>query len=109
MIFASNALAERAPSGHDGLMSEAESAAHFGIAMKALGMTFYWVAGFATVMAFIANLHNRFDPFLAYGLPALIAVVGLVAGSLTRAAGYALKLMAERSASARLDDPLLDA
>jgi hypothetical protein len=35
--------------------------------------------------------------------------VGLVAGSLIRAAGYALKLMAERSAPARLDDALLDA
>jgi hypothetical protein len=89
-------------------MSEAENAARFGVAMKALGAAFYWVAGFATVIAFIANRHDRYDPFLKYGLPALIAVVGLVAGSLIRAAGYALKLMAERSTSARRDDALLN-
>jgi hypothetical protein len=90
-------------------MSEAEGAARFGVALKVLGATFYWVSGFATVIAFIANRQYRFDPFLKYGLPALIAVVGLVAGSLIRAAGYALRLMAERSAPARLDDALLDA
>jgi len=94
---------------HSALMSEAASAARFGVALKVLGSTFYWVAGFATVIAFIANRHYRFDPFLKYGLPALIAVVGIVAGSLIRAAGHALTLMAERSAPARLDDVLLDA
>jgi hypothetical protein len=91
------------------LMSEAASAARFGVAMKVLGATFYWVSGFATVIAFIANRQYRYDPLLKYGLPAIIAVVGLVAGSLIRAAGYALKLMAERSAPARLDDALIDA
>jgi hypothetical protein len=90
-------------------MSEAANAARFGGALKALGAAFYWVSGFATVIAFIANRQYRFDPLLKFGLPALIAVVGLLAGSLIRAAGYALKLMAERSAPARLDDALLNA
>jgi hypothetical protein len=95
--------------GQSALMSETAGAARFGAAMKALGVTFYWVAGFAAVIAFIANRHLRFEPFLKYGLPALIVVVGIVAGSLLRAAGYALRLMAERSAPAGLDDVLLDA
>jgi hypothetical protein len=49
------------------------------------------------------------EPFLKYGVPALIIVVGIVAGTLLRSAGYALRLMADRSAPARLDDVLLDA
>lgn len=77
--------------------------------MKTLGATFYWVGGFAAVIAFIANRHLRFEPFLKFGLPALIVVVSLVAGSLLRAAGYALRLMAERSAPTRVNDVLLNA
>ncbi len=77
--------------------------------MKVLGAAFYWVSGFAAAIAFIANRHYRFEPFLKFGLPALIVVVGLVAGSLLRAAGYALRLIAERSTPARLDDLLLGA
>jgi hypothetical protein len=49
------------------LMSEAASAARFGVALKVLGATFYWVSGFAPVIAFIANRQYRFDPFLKFG------------------------------------------
>jgi hypothetical protein len=76
--------------GQSALMSETAGAARFGAAMKALGVTFYWVAGFAAVIAFIANRHLRFEPFLKYGLPALIVVVGIVAGSLLRAPCFGL-------------------
>ena len=94
--------------GQHALMSEAASAARFGNALKTLGATFYWVAGSAAVIVFVANRHLRFEPFLKYGLPALIVVVGLLAGSLLRATGYALRLMADRSAPARVDDVLVD-
>jgi hypothetical protein len=90
-------------------MSDAASAARFGANLKALGSAFYWVGLLAAVITLLANLQQVSNPFVKYGLPSLIAVVGLVAGSLIRAAGYALTLMAARASADRVDNALLDA
>lgn len=90
-------------------MDETADAARFGTTLKVLGSIFYWVAGFAAVIAFVANRHLTFEPFLKYGLPALILVVGIVAGSLLRASGYALRLLADRSAASHRAEQLTDA
>jgi hypothetical protein len=81
-------------------MDEAANATRFGSLLKVLGTVLYWAGGLAAIVAAIANHHLEFQPFLSYGLPALLAVVALVAGSLLRACGYALVLLAQRATSA---------